>query len=304
MSKYTFRLTAISPWFLSGAEPRGQPELRSSSVRGQLRYWLRTVLGTQFTNLKEVWEAESAVFGSTGQASAVTVRLYGKTPEVDYVPMMPHKADQREREKSRGNAISEGYSASLEIVTRPGVALPSHALTALQVWSLLGGIGKRSRRMFGAVELQTRDENVHWYPRSSSPDAFAATVQEVLRNSIKVGTIARIPPFPTLHPEHSWIIVGKRQIADPVEANVELFRDLLRTPRFRAHEQTFGQAVGGRRSSPLIAQVRTMGDGVIPVLTVMRSTPDPNIRWSHLCDFMEAAALHFDGVTVWGGRFA
>lgn len=304
MPKYTFRVTAVSPWFLNGADPRGQPELRAASVRGQLRYWLRAVIGAQSPNLESLWKAESAVFGSTGQSSRVTVRVYGKTPEFQSISILPHKSDPQERDRNRGNAIVCDSVSSLELVTRPGVELPVQALTALQVWSLLGGIGKRSRRMFGAVDVRPRVGEVSWYGAPSTPDDYGAVIRTLLQKIIVPGVFSGLPPFPTLHPEHSWILVGREVFDDPSEANAALFRKLLRTDRFRAHEQTFGQAVGGRRSSPLIAQVRKTTDGYIPILTVMRSKPDAKIKWNILCDFMDAASTEFSAVTAWGGRFA
>ncbi|WP_448575939.1 type III-B CRISPR module RAMP protein Cmr1, partial [Thermomicrobium sp.] len=38
-------LETLTPLFLGGADPRGDPELRASSVRGALRFWLRALLG-------------------------------------------------------------------------------------------------------------------------------------------------------------------------------------------------------------------------------------------------------------------
>jgi len=288
--------------FLNGADPRGQPELRSASVRGQLRYWLRAVLGAQSGNLATLWNQESHVFGSTAGGSLVTIRLAGKTIEPISVPMLPHKANPRER--SEAKAIPEGYSAALELVTRPGVPLPNQALTALQVWALLGGLGKRSRRMFGAVDVRLREGAIEWLPPLNSADAYAQTIHDVLTHVVQPGALTADPAFPTLHPKNSWVLVGKETFADPIEANVALFRDLLRIDQFRAHEQTFGQATGGRRSSPLIAQVRRTTDGYIPILTAMRSKPDRNIKWNILCDFMDAATNRFAAVTAWGGRFA
>ena len=75
MAVHEFTLKVVSPMFLNGAYTQ-QPELRAASVRGQLRYWLRAYLGAQTSDLKAIWEKESAVFGSTGQGSAVNVGVF------------------------------------------------------------------------------------------------------------------------------------------------------------------------------------------------------------------------------------
>lgn len=237
MSKYTYRLTALSPWFLNGAEPRGQPELRASSIRGGLRYWLRAMIGAHATHL-ETWQAESAVFGSTGQSSAVTVRVYGKSPEATRVPMLPHRTEKR----SFTDAIMPMYAATLELVTRPGISLPSDALDALKVWSLLGGLGKRSRRMFGAVDVRPNAEGMDWYSLLNSPEALKQAITTTLEPIITSSANSSMPPFPTLHPQHSWVIVGRRVYEDAVDANIDLFRELLRKGRYLKEEDTFGYA--------------------------------------------------------------
>lgn len=45
MLKLTVTLETVTPLFLGGADPRGEPELRPPAFRGTLRYWLRAALG-------------------------------------------------------------------------------------------------------------------------------------------------------------------------------------------------------------------------------------------------------------------
>jgi CRISPR-associated protein Cmr1 len=71
-------LETITPLFLTGADPRGEPELRAASIRGALRFWLRALLGGVIgdKDLDALRKAEPAVFGSTDTgASPVVVRI-------------------------------------------------------------------------------------------------------------------------------------------------------------------------------------------------------------------------------------
>jgi CRISPR-associated protein Cmr1 len=77
-------LVTLTPLFLGGAEPRGDPELRSSSVRGALRFWLRALLGgcygTDDQALAEIRRLEAETFGEAGGegkagASKIVVRV-------------------------------------------------------------------------------------------------------------------------------------------------------------------------------------------------------------------------------------
>lgn len=303
MATIEFTLTVVSPTFMYGAYQRGsdtQPEMRAQSVRGHLRYWLRAIIGAQDTNLRAIWDRESAVFGSTGMGSAVGVRVYPRSFEPERVPMMPHKSNPHDRKRSEQQAIPEGTSASLQLVTRPGVAMPDDALNALKVWSLLGGLGKRSRRMFGAVRLSSKDEA--WYATPQTVDELIALTRTTLQTVIDTPSASAIPDWPTLHPQHSWVIVGKRHFSSAEEANERLFRDLLRKGEYLNEDTSFGFAGGGgRRASTLHAQVRRIGNVYYPVLTALRSQPDHKIKWDVLARFMNEATQHFNGETVWGG---
>ena len=69
-------LEAVTPLWIGGASR--QAELRPPSVRGSLRFWFRALAGGLLgEELRNVWEAEGAVFGNTTRASSVVVRLFG-----------------------------------------------------------------------------------------------------------------------------------------------------------------------------------------------------------------------------------
>lgn len=298
MQKKTYTLEVISPMFSNGADPRAKEtlEIRATSIRGQLRYWLRAIIGAQTTNLKELWERESEVFGTTELGSKIALRVYPMSVDEDYIErseMLPHKNERHERSPSW--AIQSEWDVTLELVARHG-KIPDEAVHALHVWALLGGLGKRSRRMFGAFALSGGGA-----PTYNSPEALGSAIRETLkRGGCEVNTSPEIPRFPTLHPKHSWIIVGKRGYEDYKDAVISLFRDLLRNNTFRPKQDSFGGA-RPRRSSPLVAQLRLINGRYYPVLTALRSKPDPRIDWNVVRDFMNTATRHFNAERVWGG---
>jgi len=306
MAQLEFTLRVVSPMFLNGADTR-QPEMRAASVRGQLRYWLRAILGAQTDDLNRIWEREGAVFGSTGQGSTVSVRVFlpQSQPELKLkkVPMLPHR-EGTHANISRADAIKPNQSFDLQLVTRPGVDIPSDVSYALQLWSLLGGLGKRSRRMMGAIEIRPKATNMKWYEKPQTPDAFKDTLVKTLNDAVHSPIkMPEIPPFPVLRPNHSWIIIGS-PANDPKEANQEFFRQLLRNSKFKPQQDVFGYAGGGkkRRASPVIAQVRKLGDNYYPVITAFRSQPLEKANYSDILrDFMQAATTHYNGIHVWGG---
>jgi len=297
-----FTLKLISPAFIAGSD-KNHPEMRASSVRGQLRYWLRAIIGAENTNLDHLHKEESKIFGSTSAGSMVSVRVYRDSPaKIDEYPMLPHRINEGRRGLSIQKALIHGQNWDLELVTRPGVSLPKEALDALVVWSLLGGIGRRSRRMFGGVQITPKkDDTIDWYRTPQSPDELMDIIRDQLKQSVIGSPTSNIPTFPTLNPAHSWVMIGRNGYDTYEDVVKDLFKNLLRIPQFIAKEETFG-GISPRRSSPLIAQVRRIGkDKYYPVLTAIRSKPDAKIDWTHLKKFMEASKSYFDGEKVWGG---
>lgn len=291
-----YRLKTITPWFLNGPDPRS-PELRAASVRGQLRYWFRAIEGARTADLQQLWQLESNIFGSTGGGSAVSLRVYPRELPAQLTAMLPHRANDRDR--SYQQAIEPDRDVFLEAVTRPGVRLLSGFRNALEVWLLLGGIGKRSRRMFGALG----DASFWDFENLSGPQELVEKAKKRLEEIIKVDdTLAgTVPAFPTLHPAHSWVVIGTQGTSGWETIISQLFTSLLRNAKYRPNQRNFGQAMGVRRASPLIAQVRKIGNSYYPILTIMRSTPAKDIRWQVLNDFMNDASQLWKGETVWGG---
>jgi CRISPR type III-B/RAMP module RAMP protein Cmr1 len=324
MPRIELSLEVISPMFLNGADPR-QPEMRAASVRGQLRYWLRAIVGAQTDDLSQVWERESAVFGSTKQGSAVTVRVFPQDvppKQVVFTSMLPHNPEKRDR--SRQDAIKPEHKVSLELVTRPGMPIPEDAVHALKVWALLGGLGKRSRRMFGAFRLTGEVIPVYDTPselgRHIKDTLIAAGCQTKTNRSA-------VPSFPTLHATHSVILVGRGE-EDYLQAEKKLFdllhkdyvnqrmfgfadyerqdRDLLRSLHGR-EKREFEDTLIRRRASLMIAQLRCVDQTLCPVFTFMRSQPTSisstkEIDWAVINRFIGDVKKQFNAEAVWGSE--
>lgn len=299
MPSLSIKLKTVSPLFLNGAD-KNQPELRAASVRGQLRYWFRAIMGTRIVELSKIWEREQDVFGSTEKSSVVSIRVYGQLGEPSEIFLLPHRSERRSPQK----AFAENRPFQLHLCTHPGIEIPQEAFVSLKIWLLLGGLGKRSRRMMGALSATN-----FWEPDLDEPQTFITeckkTISAFAPDPEKLSKLynQKLPSFPTLHPNHSRIVIGRKDFRSAQEANIALF-SILRSNEFRQHERVFGHAMQGRRASPLIAQVRKIGGAYYPVLTIMRSNDLKDREWSILNDFMSRCEAEFKGETVWGGRLA
>ncbi len=201
------KLEAVTPLFLGGADPRGDPELRPPAFRGALRYWLRAALGgvRGDTNLATLRQDEANVFGSAGEkdsgASPVTVRvenganlstkryseLVGQDPQKrsagrDGLAYLFFAARSTRQEPERKALIGSFY---LRLDLRPGQPYEclKRAYAALWLLTHLGGVGSRVHRGAGAV--QAVDQN--FIPVDDLPLPVRARTPEELVKELQTG---------------------------------------------------------------------------------------------------------------------
>jgi CRISPR-associated protein Cmr1 len=157
MSTLRFEVETISPMFLRGADSE-RPELRSTSLKGILRYWWRA---TEVLPVDELRRREGRIFGSSsdgeGFQSTVVVRLRARGGPLRW---SNHRPVPHKRFTAKGFDPRQRF----EIILRRKPTCPisldelrSTAYVALQ----LSGLGYRSRRGFGAVRIVSIDGEHH-----------------------------------------------------------------------------------------------------------------------------------------------
>jgi CRISPR-associated protein Cmr1 len=211
MDKLTVTLKILTPLFLGGAEPRGKPpELRVPSLRGALRYWYRTAIGgaSDDTSLKKLYDAESAIFGNTKQASSVIIRaqwLNGEPKDESFNPneFKQGKIDPTEKCRTSGTNYllwsmgplggsarkyylpDENKTLELALEKRIGVKDGDQKLleAGFALWLLchLGGIGSRARRTAGSLQM------VHASPLKGLPSFTAPATVDSLASHLQSG---------------------------------------------------------------------------------------------------------------------
>jgi CRISPR type III-B/RAMP module RAMP protein Cmr1 len=162
-------LEAVTPLWIGGADARA--ELRPPSVRGCMRFWFRALAGGLLGEvLNDVKQAEAAVYGDTGRASSVVVRLFGSPKTsvsivdgIDQLPGLSYmfwSVFQRRRdailpgEQFRLRLSSRPFPfAAVEVAGRRLELADSFELAAASLWLLLrlGGVGARVRRSAGGM---------------------------------------------------------------------------------------------------------------------------------------------------------
>ena len=143
--KLTVRLSAVTPLFLGGADPKHRAELRPPSIKGLLRYWYRALDGDYAAN-------EPRFFGSTdaGQ-SACLLRVGEWTNGTD---RWEGWRDTREVDGRRNAVESLVLGRGTDDIGQGDVA-DEHVVHALLVGAVLDAKGRRCV----ALRVEVDDEH-------------------------------------------------------------------------------------------------------------------------------------------------
>jgi len=284
-------LETVTPLFLAGANPRGS-ELRAPSFRGVMRFWLRALLGGVLgDNSQEIFKHESAVFGSTEHASPVIVRVKDKLKVGDYRPL-PHNP----KKSFTFKGLTPDQIFTLTLLSRDENALKK-AAKALQLLCLLGGLGRRSRRGFGSLQIVNGD-----LPKleASTTKELSSRLKEQLEKITgnKFASVSSTPSFPILHPCWAQVRVYKKEFGSWEEA--------IRFVMGKAHEHrnpSLGWAGGKeeRQASPIHVHVTKLTNGKYAlVLTTLLSKVNPSLESRADRGKLVAFLNAFEGEVIFG----
>lgn len=147
MQTITFTCEVITPMFLAGADGT-TPELRPASIKGALRFWWRAMNG--HLEWKKMLELEGKIFGNTQQRSSLIIRIEQDLGKTSKESLLPHK----------GGSLTPCFPKSDESfivkfsLTKIENDFNLESIKALFILtSILGGLGKRSRRGFGSFRI-------------------------------------------------------------------------------------------------------------------------------------------------------
>lgn len=320
-------LEVISPLFLGGADAGGLADtIRGSSIRGQLRYWLRTLLGQAHgEDIEALQKQEGNLMGNTEAGSPVRVRvqeprLLLRTAER---MMLPHR-QMGEKNPLRNQSFVEDQTFQLIISPRPGLSeIPDQVMAALLLWLNLGGLGKRSRRGFGS--FQVREVNVEGVGINAQAQELLQT-QSKIKNGAGLQThiekvvtwcastvpgtavFSDLAPYPVLCPLVANVMVceaapdKKESQKRYQQAMVPFWVDTLRSNDL-ADKRAYGFAIGqDRRASPFHLHMAKTEAGYHLVLTTFWAKPSPNGSdgWTKMNALLLDCQKQWGGKTVWG----
>lgn len=210
---WTIHLKTITPLFGGSATPREVDPvkpIRAASVRGHLRFWWRAVAGGQYETPQELFEAEEKIWGSSEAYGKVALRVIKQEagPTVKPSELVPDKGTARtgpmERyflhpfnpNKAEGLAEASGLKwveFTLELSFSHLSDTEQEALRrALRAWIAFGGIGARTRRGLGALEVTQGTQD--WLPANPAQlkTWFRASAADDPQHTLLTGAVIRL----------------------------------------------------------------------------------------------------------------
>jgi len=191
MKQASFEFDILTPCFCGGADPKSTAEIRPTSIRGQLRWWFRTLGGFRSLCATSVRDQERMLFGhiagNLGSASKLVVRVFPSSIKLgvkDSAQLGHHNFSdpaflsfpmQSRANQYAGRGVAEG-SFGIQILWRGSSILWDDILALIAVLGHLGSLGFRSRRGFGALAFKRNPPSL-----KAALDRFANSDQLLVR---------------------------------------------------------------------------------------------------------------------------
>ncbi|RDI95594.1 type III-B CRISPR module RAMP protein Cmr1 [Meiothermus sp. QL-1] len=185
--------------------------VRAASVRGHLRFWWRATAGARYATAEELFRAEEEIWGSAERYGRVALRVVEQRGEQEVRPsdLVPdrgtartgpmerfflHPFNENKRENTPEAFGLQSVAFTLELTLNLAESEKEHLRRAIRAWIAFGGIGARTRRGVGALEVT--EDLKDWLP--SSPEQlrewFSVQPPKEVCHTTLAGAVVRLGP--------------------------------------------------------------------------------------------------------------
>lgn len=247
-TKESLNISIITHMF-GGGTKAGQVDkdipVRSTSIRGNLRFWWRATRGANYANVKSLKEAEAKIFGDTNQPSSVNIWVESKPISDKHTQPLQSEGLQyvlfpfRKVNKKDFLNASTPYTFTLQLeyiqFDADNINIRDEVHAALWAWINFGGLGARTRRGCGSLYCKSFSPPNNTETPEALKQWFADTVKKY---KIKVDSTSR-KEWPTL--QQIFIKSSNSKLLSPLQAwqsvvfHYSQFRSLSNGRRGRSH---------------------------------------------------------------------
>jgi len=237
----TINCKLITPMLMHGEDTR-VAELRPPAIKGAMRFWWRAIHGN--LTLKELKEQESQLFGGAGEDSAVKssfrIKLVTTSLQTVQIDPLPHK-----KSRFRISGYKENQNLKITLIGKELDKIKK----IFELSTILGGLGQRSRRGFGSIQIQ----------KSIS--------EEYVRNLIK-----EINPSFNYTSNNSYPYIKNIKIGKEYQNMNLLIRTISSATHNHNRDGMFGSVQGGRCASPVYISIIKNNQKYKPIITTLNAT--------------------------------
>jgi CRISPR type III-B/RAMP module RAMP protein Cmr1 len=299
MTELRLTLNSITPLLMNrlASDPRSDaksvqlknaPQIRAASFRGVFRYWLRAILGSTLP-FDQIPQFEEGVFGSTQRGSTVKIIVESSLKPQNDIFVLPVKiTNQNTGQKidypQYGYPVDSSFALSLH--THPLIPqFPLLMEETVNLAILLGGFGRRARRLGGNLMISRDNDQDQPMPETSSDveSSIKQAIQDALKTTQVLTKKAPVrlkqrPTFPCFADGYYSIL-----LAEPYR-DIESAYDKLWSASGKFHHA--GGAYGKpspRRASAVHMKLIVSQAGYHPVMTIFEWGVDRD--WQTMAGF-------------------
>ncbi len=237
---FSLEIKTITPLSGGGYKTRECDELipiRSATVRGHLRFWWRATAEAQFSSVQELYERECELWGGPSEKNKIRVGKVGvrvevlqkgtKEPHSQIAPksrpkdgplpgffLFPFQEVKNQNIPEASGLKGVRFKLYIDYTDAVDDRQKQEVQTAIKAWLTFGGVGARTRRGCGALEVLNQPD---WL-LPDSPQERDKFLKQLL---VYPDSEQSEPTYPVL--AGATVVVGEPQ-SDPMQVWKELGR--------------------------------------------------------------------------------
>ena len=298
MQKIEAQYEIVTPMFIGGGDKQEEPEVRSPSIKGVLRFWWRALqwgdcLKMTDNNsehaLHELYKQEAELFGAAfkhnkyGQGLCTLKLKNVKTSGVEQ--SWPSNNDEPHRK-----GINQGqFTVCLMLKEKTSKKQVEQLKKTLLIWGLLGALGSRARRGFGSIAIKQLEGQSFVF---NDVDEYYAEIKTILNDSVLA---PEMPIFTALNEAMQIARFGQGNDARKLMNRLgSQYKDARKDAGAGMAKLPFGLPLAGsrgtsdennRRSSPLFMHIHTIGKQYVAIVSFIPAVFHPEYPLGEKLDF-------------------